>query len=361
MSDSEIVKHPGEILLKELTDQCMTQKELAIRTNASEKHISTIINGTKEISNSFARKLDIALGEESGTWAKHQAEYDRYMAKYEAENKVTEGELSILKILKDIVSEFLKLGIMHNHCGDIEKVVQLRQILCVNNLEVIPRIDYNASYRAQIRQSTSIDPYILFAWQRMCELVTETIATQKNFDSDKLRSSVPDIKQLMFEEDVDEMMGNLKKIFAECGIAFEVVPHFRGAPVQGFIKQTSKGKVILCLTIRGKSADKFWFSLFHEVGHLLNGDLNARFVDFDSLSGEKEVNADIFARDTLIAPELYRKFIASGTYRSLDEIKRFSQRAKVPHWIVIGRLHKDEWLDWSYLAKEAPSFSWADE
>ena len=40
-------KHPGELLLSELSKLGMKQKELALRTGLSEKHISTVINGNK--------------------------------------------------------------------------------------------------------------------------------------------------------------------------------------------------------------------------------------------------------------------------------------------------------------------------
>ena len=44
MADFNEVKHPGKLLLSEITKLGMKQKELAIRTGMSEKHISTIIN-----------------------------------------------------------------------------------------------------------------------------------------------------------------------------------------------------------------------------------------------------------------------------------------------------------------------------
>lgn len=358
MADTKEIKHPGELLLSEITRRNMKQKELALRTGMTEKHISTVINGTKTISVSFARKLDIALGDESGAWAKHQAEYDNYMARLEEENGITAEETNIFKGMKDIVDYFLEVGIMHNHCGNSEKIIQLRKILCVHSLTVIPQINYNAAYRAQVRTSTNIDPYILFAWQRMCELQTDQAVISADFDSEKLAERIPDIKKQMFENDAKVMITNLKTIFAECGVAFDVVYHFRGAPVQGFIKQTDSGKVILCVTIRGKGADKFWFSLFHEIGHLLNGDLNARFVDFDTVKTEMEDKADSFARDTLVDPILYKALITSDKYHTLDDIKAFSTFAGVPHWVVIGRLHNDEWLDWSYFAHEIPKFDW---
>ena len=360
MTESGNVIRPGELLLSEINKIGMKQKELALRTGMSEKHISTVINGTKSISVSFAHKLDIALGAEKGTWAKVQADYDLYELKLEEENGITDDEVTILKSMKDIVEYFLKVNILHNHCGDSEKVMQLRQILRVNSLTVIPKITYNAAYRAQVKTSTNINPYILFAWQRMCEIFTEGIQVSNTFDKIKLLNTISEMKKLMFETDPNIIIGRLRSLLSACGIAFAVVHHFRGAPVQGFIKQTENGKVILCLTIRGKKADKFWFNLYHEVGHLVNGDLNVRFVDFESVKSTIEDRADLFARDTLIDPALYREFISSGKFHSLSDIRSFSTLAGVPHWITIGRLHSDEWLDWSTFANEAPSFEWAE-
>lgn len=358
MTNDTSVIHPGKLLLSELTKRGMKQKELAIRTGMSEKHVSTVINGAKDLSISFAHKLDIALGDESGTWARHQADYDSAVAILEEQSGITDEENAIFKGMKEIVDFFLDIGVMRNYCGSAEKIIQLRKILCVNSLTVIPQITYNAAYRAQVKTSTNIDPYILFAWQRLCEIQTENIVINEEFNPERLKQSFSEIKKLMFEHNAMTMVNNLKAVFAECGVAFDVVQHFRGAPVQGFIKKTDSGRVILCVTIRGKNADRFWFSLFHEIGHLLNGDLSARFVDFDTVKTEMEDKADSFARDALINPDSYRKMLASGNYNDLTYIKEFAEYEGVPYWIVIGRLHSDEWLDWSYFAHETPSFEW---
>ena len=58
------------------------------------------------------------------------------------------------------------------------------------------------------------------------------------------------------------------------------------------------------LTIRGTYADIFWFSLFHELGHIVNGDIGKtnKFVD-DGTDEEKVAAADLFARDKIIDKE----------------------------------------------------------
>ena len=76
----DFIIHPGETLAEVLEDREMTQKELSIRTGISEKHISTVINGQKNISSSFAKKLEYALGIETEFWMNLQANYERESA-----------------------------------------------------------------------------------------------------------------------------------------------------------------------------------------------------------------------------------------------------------------------------------------
>ncbi len=363
MSELKAVPHPGEILLSEITRIGMKQKELAIRTEVTDKHISTVINGSKDISASFARKLDIALGAPNGTWAKYQSDYDQYKIRYNEENDISDDEFKAFRDMKDIVDYFLTRGIMTNHCGDSEKIIQLREILCVNKLTLIPKITYNAAYRAQINKNTSVNAFVLFAWQRLCEL--ETQEQIKNltvpFDPVKLKIHLPDIIKLASEKRANVMLEGLQNIFAECGVAFKVVHHFKGAPVQGFIKSVDGGKVILCLTLRGKKADRFWFTLAHECGHLCNGDCDVRFVDFDSVKSDMEERADSFARDALIPETPYKKFVDEHRYNSESGIDSFAVSIGVPWWIVVGRLHNDGWLEWNTYSRAIPSYEWVND
>lgn len=74
---SDFIIHPGETLVEVLKDRKMSQKELAIRTRMTEKYISAVINGQKNISSSFANKLEYALGIEKEFWMNLQANYER--------------------------------------------------------------------------------------------------------------------------------------------------------------------------------------------------------------------------------------------------------------------------------------------
>ena len=277
----------------------------------------------------------------------------------ESENNVSQEEKNVLHSLKDVVGYFLETGIMHNHCGDIEKVLQLRKILCVSDLASIPKITYNAAYRAQIQSNSAVNKYVLFAWQRMCEIETDGIPAAGKVSWEELEKAVPQIKRILLETDISKMLSLLSKKLSECGISFSIVHNFPGAPVQGFIKQCEDGHVVLCLTIRRKWMDTFIFTLFHEIAHILNGDLSVRFVDFTEEKNEMEKAADARARNMLIDPQLYREFVSNpSNYNNNSCIENFAKCAGVRPSVVVGRLQNDGWLDWSQFNNLKERLEW---
>ena len=348
----DYIIHPGETLAEVIEDRGMTQRELAVRTGMSEKHISTVIHGQKNISAAFARKLEYALGIETSFWMNLQANYDRELLEFEELNNITEEELNVLKNLKEVTDVWTSFGWIDGEANPAAMVLDYRMIFGISNLLDTPKMSYAAAYRAQSKNA-SVDPYVLFAWQRMCELLTKNIEIADEIDVEKLRLSIPEIKKVMFMR-ANQIQKRLSEIFSDCGIAFRIVPNFTGAPVQGFIKKTEEGTLILCMTLRQKFADIFWFTLFHEIAHILNGDTKHEFIDFDSVSGDMEAKADRMAGEFLINSEEYKIFVNAEGYKSLNEIKSFAASQNVRDYIVQGRLMKEQMIPWS----ARPRYEW---
>ena len=74
---SEMIIHPGETLKEVLENKNMSQKELVLRTGVSAKYISSVLRGKKNISASFAKKLEYALNIEAEFWVNLQNSYDK--------------------------------------------------------------------------------------------------------------------------------------------------------------------------------------------------------------------------------------------------------------------------------------------
>ena len=354
----DLIIHPGETLTEILEDRDMSQKELAIRTGMTEKHISTIVKGQKNISVAFAKKLEYALGIDASFWINLQANYDRELLEFEEVNNITEAELGILKPLKQVTEYLVARRWLNENINEAEKVLCLRKILAVSNLTAIPSITYNAAYRAQVATNINVDTYVLYAWQRICELVTKDIVVSDELNISILKDSISEIKKLMFE-DINIVQEKLENIFAKCGIAFKIVKHFKGAPVQGFIKKADDEKLILCMTIRQNRADIFWFTLFHEIGHIINDDIRQRFIDFNSTQSDMEAKADEFARDTLMNARDYKEFVMKRDF-SLSAIDAFAKMQGVRSYIVIGRLQSDEILGWDQYNEKIVYYKWAE-
>ena len=81
------------------------------------------------------------------------------------------------------------------------------------------------------------------------------------------------------------------------------------------------------MTLRQNRADIFWFSLFHEIGHILNKDENNYLVDFEFAKGDEELEADNFANKELINQNDYKKFVENDVF-TLSAIKRFAKRLR---------------------------------
>ena len=349
--------HPGKYLLKELELCGMSQKELSVRTGMSEKHISTVINGRKGISVGFAKKLEYALGMDAMQWLEWQAEYEKQCLDFEEQYGITQGEIDVLKRIKEIMSYLEERGYTDSCDNEDERVLEARKAMGVANLLSISEISYNAAYRAQIRKNANVDVYVLYAWQRLCEKETVNISVNSGLDITRLNDSLQHIKSLMFKN-INDISQELSSVFADCGIAFKIVRNFTGAPVQGFIRTIDdENRIILCMTLRGKRADRFWFTLFHEIGHIINGDAGIRFVDFKSVKNDMEDAADRFAQETLINTEDYREFLLKKDY-SLRAIQRFAKEQQVQPYIVIGRMQLEEIIEWSMYSNQIVNYEW---
>lgn len=350
----DLLVHPGETIKEVLEEKNMSQEELAIRTEYSAKHVSEVVRGKKDISSEFANRLEYALGIPAHFWMNLQTNYDKEVFEINCVNNIQEKELNILKDLKDVVKFCENADIIECNSKKEITVLNMRKFLNLNNLCSIPSLSIQqAAFRGS--KVNKVNVYVLYAWQKLCEYFTNKAIITNNYDKEKLKTKYEDIKKTMFLP-ANDMVEELKNIFAECGIAFEVVQHFTGAPVQGFIQKKNE-KVILCMTIRQSFSDIFWFTLFHEIGHLLHDDFSNQYIDYQFIESEEEKEADIFARNTLIDENKYNDFMKKANI-GISDIKCFADSQNVKPGIVIGRIQKDI-DDYSFMAQYRERYKWS--
>ncbi len=339
----EFIIHPGETLKEILEDRKMTQRELAKRTGVTEKHVSTIVNGLKPISVSYAKKLEYALGINAMFWINLQANYDKEFADYEEMNNISVEEQAIVSDIKDITKFCSEVGLFNKKEKGCEQVIEYRKLFNVSNLEQISQMHQFGAYRLAKRKI--VNPNVLFSWITLCDLLASKQTLEYPLDTNKLSNKLHFFKTLLFE-DIVAIFHQLKQGLAECGIKFSIIRHFRGAPVQGMLKKNHDGTINLNMTVRQKFADIFWFTFFHEIGHILHGDIDNMVIDWDALSSHKEQRADKFAENTLVDLGQYRCFTDKEDF-ALQSIEEFCEKNKTPSYILIGRLQRDGYLKYT--------------
>lgn len=127
----------------------------------------------------------------------------------------------------------------------------------------------------------------------------------------------------------------LIEIFRSCGIALVFLPQLPGSFLHG-VTFYDNHKIVLGITMRGKYADKFWFSLFHEISHILCGHI----YQADGVSTEDETEADAMAAGLLLPQESMDAFYEAGDF-SIQAVQAFAVQTGASVGIVIGRMQHD--------------------
>lgn len=344
----DLIIHPGVSLAEILSDRKMSQKELAARTDVSEAHVSNIIKGQKGISISYARKLQYALGINSSFWSNLQSNYDSELEIYREFHKITPEELNVAEKLKPLAIYLQKSGIVDRVEKGTWLVLQLRELFNICNLERLPDVQPAGAYR--LTGSRAPDLHMLAAWHMVCGLLLSVKPIEKALDTERLEKIIPDIKALMFRSEA-VIMQELRPLLGNCGVNFILIPSFVGLPVKGLIKKYEGNKLALIMTNHQKFADIFWFTLFHEIGHILNGDVGEEFTDYEESFGaeneKKEKDADLYAASRLIAPDRYKEFVKQADF-SEESLRTFCAKENIPTFILIGRLQREGLLSYRY-------------
>lgn len=346
-----IAFHPGSYVEDIIDDLNITQEEFAKRLGTSAKTISNLLQGKIKLSGDLAFKLEKMTGIDFKTWMNIQNTYDKKV--FEIEEAKIEDEYNVARMID--ISYFKIHAFFENRKYSIkEKTQAFRNLLNVSDLTYFTEFNPLVSYRSigNFREKEIVNSNI------MLELasIDSRNKTDKKLDKTKLQKKLPKIRE-MVNKNFDEFYPELKEILLECGIVLVGLPSLKNSMLNGATKKFNNGSVLILITDRNKGADIFWFSLIHEIYHVLNNDF---YTDIDDMGKYKfqEEKADKFARDFFIADDKYEDFVSQETY-SEESIERFSQEMNVPPFILLGRLKKDGHVNYNQFTKYMTKYNFA--
>lgn len=334
-SRSTIATPPGATIREQLEERGMSQKVFAVRMGKSEKYISQLINGEIRLAPETAERLEMVLGVPASFWNNLEAIYQEKLVKVKMENDMDDDK-ELSKCLP--YSEMVKYRWIPEAKTQEEKVIVFRKFFEVTSLSVIgnPAITNIACRRLNISEKGD---FALLAWAQEARKEARSICT-KPIDLKKLNDILPLIRKMTLQEP-QEFCEKLQKTMADCGIALVFLPHIGGSFLHGatFLEGN---KIVMGLTVRGKDADRFWFSLFHEIWHVLDGHISKS-------SGTDEADeraADEFAKNILISQNEFDAFVKKGRFDG-GAICNFSAKIGIAPGIVVGRLQKENYIPYN--------------
>jgi hypothetical protein len=158
------------------------------------------------------------------------------------------------------------------------------------------------------------------------------------YSEKRFQNILPEIKALMCEHP-QNFFQKLQGMCANVGVKVVFTPCLPKVPISGSARWLGDTPLIQ-LSGRYKRNDIFWFTFFHEAGHILQHgkkDIFLEAVDYEDKDIEKENEADVFAAKWLLSPE-QEKEILDDPYLTVEKILEYAERFQTHPAMIIGRI-----------------------
>lgn len=333
--------HPGVYIKENLIAMKMTAKEFSARTGISERTLSSIINGIGDITFDVAYKLSLYFENSINYWSDLQIQYNMYKLETKIEADLEE-EWNLIKNIKKFLIE---LGCITESDSKKDAVFKCRNLVGVNSLILLNKKDSFVCFKEQYTQN-DVDYFLQNFWIALA-LNKARKKNVKPYNKKVLIDSIPIIKRLTTQDPVI-FFPKLQEIFNSCGVSFIFLPYLAKSNIYGVTKWFNKENVMLAISNRSGRADLFWFTLFHEISHVL---MEHRRENLISSEGVLDDEADQMAQNMLISEADWHSFINASCF-TISSINQFANEIGILPAIVLGRLHKEKKVPYGKLDKE---------
>ena len=333
-AERELLSPPGDDIKETLDYYKMSQAQLAARIGKTTSKIHDIITGKEPITVSTAVQLEKVLGRSAQYWLNRESNYREKLFRLEQEEflETCKGWLKEqpYKQLKEC--GYLKakdIGI-----AMVEETLQFYGVTSPQQWENIYVKEYAmASYRKSPAHKDALGSMAAFLRIGEIEMRKLTLA---EFNKTNFKNILQHVREMSAKHPKD-FKKRLQKLCADAGVAIVYTMCLPKAPVSGATRWIGKNPLIQ-LTDRHKTADHFWFTFFHEAGHvLLHGKKDIFLEDFDGYKEDKqkEKEADEFASKWLL-PENFIDDLPKNFTE--DDVFKIAKQYKTDAGIVVGRL-----------------------
>lgn len=323
---------PGDSLRALMLRRGFAADDVAQHLRGGMNTLRGLLDGTGVIDETHARALADNLGGTASFWMRRQSNYEAALEQAVDRAVVTEAD------------DWLLLPVPGEQArGRMTKEkrrAEVRRRLTFFNIGTMNA--WNARYGricsdTLFRKSQAFpsnDGAVLM-WLRSGELGAELISTRP-WNAGNLHDRLEEIRKLSKIKRPESFLPKLKVLCAEAGVAIVAKRAPQGCPASGACRMVAPDMAMILLSFRGLSDDKFWFTVFHEMGHLILHQAKT-FVDADMEElDDSEREANEFASRCIIPKKRFDEFEQLRIAK--DAILRFSVSIGIGPGLTVGQM-----------------------
>ena len=347
---------PGDSLRELMKRRATDAEYLAGRLEGGMSALRGLLDGTLAIDADRATALADTIGGTREFWLKRQSNYEASLNRaVDAAAAAAEAEEWIDRVPRPGPRRRGRLS-------DVALKDELRQRMAYFNVPSIAswherygRVCANTRFRTS-NSYCSLETAVLL-WLRRGELETDLVPTRA-WKSGNLQDRLSAIRKLSRISQPSRFFPKLRTLCAEAGVAVVAVRAPQGCRASGATRLVMSNKAMMLLSFRHRADDQFWFTVFHEMGHLILHGAHT-FVDGDGTpEDEREREANQFASQCIIPADRFAEFADLSADR--DSVIRFSVSIGVSPGLTVGQMQHRRMIPFNRLNSLKRHWTWGD-
>jgi len=317
---------PGSTIADALNERGTPLSRALTALRITETEFTELVRGDRAIDADLAERISRLVGGGADFWL---AREERYREGLATERNIWLSQLPL--------TDMVRMGWIRAGSTDDERVRHCLSFFGVREISEWRRkyggrkelVRFRASARLPMRFGS------IAAWLRKGELLAAQIKCEK-WDPPRLASLLPEMRSLSKHKEPLRFLPRLSDLCSTSGIVLTVLRAPAGCPVSGMATFLSEDRAWVQLSFRYLSDDQFWFTFFHEIGHLLLHPNRSFLEGIEAETTREEREANQFSADLLVPPPRRPEMLEAATdYR---KIVRFAMSLGISPGIVVGQL-----------------------
>lgn len=322
---------PNETLRELMHRKGLPKAVLASVLGVAESELTRTLDGELPIDDARAERLAAQIGGSPRFWLTREAQYRQALKTIHDDARAWVSSLPF--------GDMAKFGWLKAASTFAEKISHAFAFFDVSSVD-----EWRDAWLSEHAGLTAYRTSPVFnaqaaataAWLRQGELAASHIRVAQ-WSRANFECLIPELKPLTRIHRPSEFLQRLQQECAACGVAVVIVRAPKGCTASGATRFTA-GQAILQLSARYLRDDSFWFTFFHEAGHLVLHE-DRLFLEWSEkrhLDEQEELEASDFAGKVLIPPS--QEAALRALPHEYKSIMRFARDLSVSPGIVVGQL-----------------------